>query len=119
MAKFKAVKAEIDQKKLEGNEFSYNDLINFHYMILSLFVDFGRKEVAVLQDLWHFKVSKLLKDIKKFPGDNDEEISCDTPRYWLDEAIIIDVVKDPKFRDLDDLVDDIDNIQKAFRFCQT
>ena len=45
-------------------------------------------------------------------------MSCDTPRYWLDEAIIIDVVKDPKFRDLDDIVDDIDNIQKAFRSCQ-
>ena len=62
--KFTAVKAEIDQKKFEGSEFTYGDLYNYHYMILSLFVDFGRKEVAVLQDLWHFKVQKLLKDIK-------------------------------------------------------
>ena len=57
------MKAEIDQKKLDKSDFTYCDLISYHYMIISFFMDFGRKEVSLLQDLWHEKVSKLINDL--------------------------------------------------------
>ena len=86
-------------------------------MIVSFFIDFGKKETSLLQELWHEKVSKLLKDLKNKKPENDEDISCDTPRYWFDEGITLDLVKDPTFDQLNDLVDDVDTIQKASRFC--
>ena len=47
-------------------------------------------------------------------------MSCDNPKYWLEEADVLDVRdKDEKFQQLSELVDDIDDWIKAMRACYT
>ena len=58
----------------------------------------------------------MLASIKTIKGEGEEEISCDTPKYWLEEAQMIELPeKDPKFITLNELVDDIENVIKAIR----
>ena len=72
----------------------------------------------MLQDLWHSKVDQLLANKNRIPGPGEEEISCDWPKYWLDEHTSLFLHdKDAKFVELNELVDDIDNFQKAIRAC--
>ena len=53
---------------------------------LSQYVDFGYKEQALLLDIWHMKVNLLLKSLHKERVEQEEVLSCDGPKYWLEEA---------------------------------
>lgn len=72
-------------------------------------VDFGRKEQQLLQDLWHSKVDHLLCKLNEKTEvlDEDmfeEDISCEWPRQWLDEAEQLGIMDDIKVIKLNKLV---------------
>ena len=63
-SKFQDVKAQVDQFKLEGTKITW--FVNRELTAaLPAFVDFGRKEQALLQDLWHSKMDQLLAGINR------------------------------------------------------
>ena len=89
-------------------------------MALPPFVDFGRKEQTLLQDLWHSKIDQLLESLMRARLEEEDVISCDMPKYWLEEAQALDLLeKELKFQTLSDLCDDVDNVIKAIRACHT
>ena len=49
-------------------------------------VNFGRKEVEIVRDVWHTKIEKLLFSINEPIVEGCEEITCDFPKYQLEEA---------------------------------
>lgn len=59
--------------------------------------------------------------------EGEEEISCDTPKYWLDEAQALELGDDKdsdnetnaKIARLSDLVDDLDLVLRTCRICST
>ena len=65
---------------------SYTELNGLQENLPAL-VNFGTKEMTILQDLWHAKVGQLITSIKKSKGEDDEEVSCHILKIWLEEAV--------------------------------
>ena len=72
----------------------------------------------LLLDLWHSKMDQMLASINTPMVDGEDVISCDTLKFWLEEAHSLELVeKESKFVQLNELVDDIENVIKAIRAC--
>lgn len=113
--RFMSVKAKVDQFKLDGGLISFEENRDLQ-AALPAFIDFGRKEQALLLDLWYSKVDQLLASLMKQRQEDEEVISCDMPKYWLEEGQALEVPeKDGKFIQLNELVDDVDNVIKSIR----
>ena len=48
-----------------------------------------------------------------------ETVQADIPRYWLEEAQHIELSNDPKCEQLNDIVDKIELVYKAYHQCST
>ena len=85
---------------------------------MPLLVDFGSQELKLLRYLWHSKIGQLFDKTCK---DEENLISCNLPKYWLEEAdsLSLPETDQSKLRKLCDLVDDIDSAMKSVRSCIT
>ena len=72
-----------------------------------------------MQDLWHSKVGQLLGKLRNLQKEGDEEISCDWPKYWLQEAEMLGINDDVKVMELSDLCDDIEIVNRNARTCSS
>ena len=84
-------------------------------------VDYDKRETELKQKLWHLRLDKFLKEIV-MPAEacvDLEVIQADIPRYWLEEAQHIELTNDPKHDQLNDIVDKIELIYKAYHQCTT
>ena len=49
----------------------------------------------------------------------DSKVNSEQVRYWLEEGQELEVVNDAKYEKLNELVEDIDNINRVLRLCNT
>ena len=83
--KFDEARSSVDHYKASGNKLTYRQSLDLTKS-LSQFIDFGKKESALLLDIWHMKVNYIIDMLQSAKEEGDEELSCDGPKYWLEEA---------------------------------
>jgi hypothetical protein len=65
-------------------------------------------------------VGILLETASRAKREDEEEISCDTPKYWLEESYALDVPdRDNRMMKLGEIVDDVEAVIKCIRVCNT
>ena len=66
------------------------------------------------------KVNLMLMNLSKKKVDEEETLSCDGPKYWLEEAQLLGISEpEVKLTRLNELVEDLDNVTRASRLCMT
>lgn len=86
-------------------------------MCLSL--DFQDEELQFRQDIWHNRVALLISELDKPFVSDSLRINCEQIRLWLEEGQELEIVKVLKYERLSEIVEDIDNITKALRACNS
>jgi hypothetical protein len=84
-------------------------------MLLS--IDFEKEELSLRQDIWHQRIDLLLKSLSE--SKPSTRVHAEFIRYWLEEGQELEVVNDAKYEKLNEVVEDIDNINKTLRMCVT
>jgi hypothetical protein len=86
-------------------------------MFISL--DFENEELSFRQDIWHQRMAIILKILAENSVPNDTRVNSEQVRFWLEEGQELEVVNDAKYEKLNEIVEDIDNINKVLRLCNT
>jgi|LauGreDrversion4_2_1035121.scaffolds.fasta_scaffold63707_3 uncharacterized protein (UPF0147 family) len=86
-------------------------------MFISL--DFENEELSFRQDIWHQRMAIILKILAENSVPKDTRVNSEQVRYWLEEGQELEVVNDAKYEKLNEIVEDIDNINKVLRLCNT
>lgn len=61
----------------------------------------------------------ILKILAENSVPKDTRVNSEQVRYWLEEGQELEVVNDAKYEKLNEIVEDIDNINKVLRLCNT
>lgn len=105
--------------RVEGNPITYKISREISES-LSYFVDFGQDEGVLLRNLWQSKVEHMLKNLYNPKQEEEEFLSCDGPKYWVEEAQQLAISElDPKIMKLNELIEDIEDAIKASRMCSS
>jgi uncharacterized protein (UPF0147 family) len=86
-------------------------------MFISL--DFENEELSFRQDIWHQRMAIILKILAESSVPKDTRVNSEQVRFWLEEGQELEVVNDAKYEKLNEIVEDIDNINKVLRLCNT
>lgn len=104
----------------QDQDWTYKQLFQIEVDLDQILVDFESRDTEARQKLWHIRLDKFLKEMECSGEMGElEVIQADVPRYWLEEAHNIELTKDSKHDSLNDIVDRIDLIYKAYHQCTT
>ena len=114
---FDNVRQQVDKFAWKKEQISYKHNRELQDQ-LSKLVDFGDKEQALLQDLWHSTVGLLFSTLQQKQQEGEEYLSCDGPKYWLEEAQQLSISSDDKVQKLNYLSEELDLVMASARLCK-
>ena len=94
-------------------------LTEFNEKLMYISLDFENEELSFRQDIWHQRMAIILKILAENSVPKDTRVNSEQVRYWLEEGQELEVVNDAKYEKLNEIVEDIDNINKVLRLCNT
>ncbi len=94
-------------------------LTEFNEKLMFISLDFENEELSFRQDIWHQRMAIILKILAENSVPKDTRVNSEQVRYWLEEGQELEVVNDAKYEKLNEIVEDIDNINKVLRLCNT
>ena len=90
---------------------------DFTKRLKALKVDFDKKEAILRSELWHIKMSLIFAQIDS--KESGKTVESDILRYWLEEGTELELTKESTYERLSDLVDDIDEVIKILKSCNS
>lgn len=111
------LKSDFGQLKADGHSFTWKELDDFCSRTIDIRVDFDDEELGWRQELWRERIHMLEKH-KASPCE-DSKVNCEVVRSWLEEGQELEIVTDQKYEALTEIVDDIDSVCQALRYCNT
>ena len=94
-------------------------LTEFNEKLMFISLDFENEELSFRQDIWHQRMAIILKILAENSVPKDTRVNSEQVRFWLEEGQELEVVNDAKYEKLNEIVEDIDNINKVLRLCNT